>query len=173
MPIYRLGDLRPELDPESWVAPDANLIGEVQLARHASVWWNATVRGDKDKIVIGEESNIQDGSVLHTDFNLQLVIGRQVTVGHNVTLHGCTIGDRCLIGIGAIILNRARIGNDCLIGAHALVPEGKEFPDRSLILGSPARLVRQLTDEEVARLPGSAGRYVRNWQRYRNELAPC
>ena len=108
--------------------------------------------------------------VINTD---QITGGKGVTVGHNVMLHGCTIGDRCLIGIGAIVLNRARIGNDCLIGAHALVPEGKEFPDRSLILGSPARLVRQLTDEEVARLPGSAGRYVRNWQRYRNELAPC
>ena len=173
MTIYRLGDLRPELDPQSWVAPDASIIGRVRLARNASVWWNATLRGDKDEILIGEESNIQDGSVLHTDFSLKLIIGRQVTVGHQVTLHGCTIGDRCLVGIGAIVLNRARIGNDCLIGANTLVPEDKIFPDRSLILGSPGRLIRPLTDEEVARLPGSAERYVRNWQRYRDELAPC
>ena len=173
MPIYRLGDLAPDLDPESWVAPDANVIGQVRLARNASVWWNATLRGDKDAISIGEESNIQDGSVLHTDFHLHLTVGRQVPVGHMVMLHGCTIGDRCLIGIGAVILNRARIGNDCLVGAHTLVPEDKTFPDRSLILGSPARLVRTLSDEEVARLPGSAERYVRNWQRYRQELIPC
>ena len=172
MPIYRLGDLCPELDPESWAAPDANIIGRVHLARHASVWWNATLRGDKDAIHIGEESNIQDGCVLHTDFKLELIVGRQVTVGHNVTLHGCTLGDRCLVGIGAVILNRAQIGNDCLIGAHTFIPEGKTFPDRSLILGSPARVVRTLSDEEVARLPGSAARYVCNWQRYRAELAP-
>ena len=173
MPLYQLDDKVPQIADSAWVADSAQVIGDVRLAEDASIWFHATLRGDNDPITIGEGTNIQDGSVLHTDFNLQLVIGRQVTVGHNVTLHGCTIGDRCLIGIGAIILNRARIGNDCLIGAHALVPEGKEFPDRSLILGSPARLVRQLTDEEVARLPGSAGRYVRNWQRYRNELAPC
>ena len=172
MPIYRLGDHAPELDPQSWTAPDANIIGQVKLARNASVWWNATLRGDKDRISIGEESNIQDGSVLHTDFNLQLSIGRQVTVGHLAMLHGCMIGDRTLIGIGAVILNRAHIGNDSLVGAHALVPEGKTFPDRSLILGAPAKWVRQLSDEEVARLPGSAERYVKNWQRYQRELVP-
>ena len=170
MPLYRLGDLAPDLDPESWVAPDANVIGQVRLARHASVWWNATLRGDKDAISIGEESNIQDGSVLHTDFHLQLTVGRQVTVGHMVMLHGCTIGDRSLIGIGSILLNNSVIGKDSLVGANTLIPEGKVFPERSLILGSPGKLVRQLSDEEVARLPGSSQRYVRNWQRYQQEL---
>ncbi|WP_263771835.1 gamma carbonic anhydrase family protein [Propionivibrio soli] len=170
MPAYALASWVPELDPESWIAPNAAVIGKVQMARNTSVWWNVTVRGDRDWIRIGEESNVQDGSVLHTDQGIPLVIGREVTIGHLVTLHGCTIGDRSLIGMGAVILNGASIGADSLVGAHTLIPEGKTFPERSLIVGAPGKLVRQLSDEEVARLPGSAGRYVANWQRYQRDL---
>ena len=170
MPIYRLGEYSPDVDPHSWIAPNANVIGRVKLARNVSIRWNATLRGDQDRISIDEESNIQDGCVLHTDFNAHLSIGRQVTVGHMVMLHGCTIGDRSLIGIGSILLNNSVIGKDSLVGANTLIPEGKVFPERSLILGSPGKLVRQLSDEEVARLLGSSQRYLRNWQRYQQEL---
>ena len=170
MPIYSLGLHAPQIDPQSWVAPNATLIGQVHLARNASIWWNATLRGDKDLIQIGENSNIQDGSVLHTDPGIQLIVGRDVTVGHLVMLHGCTVGDGSLIGIGAILLNRSVIGKNCLVGANTLIPEGKVFPERSLIVGSPGKVVRELSDEEVARLPGSAERYVQNWQRYQREL---
>ena len=173
MAVYALEELVPEVADSAWIADSAQVMGKVQIGADVSVWFGTVVRGDTDSISIGEGSNVQDASVLHADFGMPLAIGRHVTVGHQVMLHGCTIGDRCLIGIGAVILNRARIGNDCLVGAHTLVPEDKTFPDRSLILGSPARLVRTLSDEEVARLPGSAERYVRNWQRYRQELIPC
>ena len=171
MPIYSLGLHATQIDPHSWIAPNATLIGQVQLARNASIWWNATLRGDKDLISIGENSNIQDGSVLHTDPGMPLTVGRNVTVGHLVMLHGCTVGDGSLIGIGAILLNRSVIGKNCLVGANTLIPEGKVFPERSLIIGSPGKVVRELSDEEVARLPGSAERYVQNWQRYQQELA--
>ena len=171
MPIYSLGLHAPQIDPHSWVAPNATLIGQVHLAKNASIWWNATLRGDKDLISIGENSNIQDGSVLHTDPGMPLIVGSKVTVGHLVMLHGCTVGDCSLIGIGAILLNRSVIGKNCLVGANALIPEGKVFPERSLIIGSPGKVVRELSDEEVARLPGSAERYVQNWQRYQQELA--
>ena len=170
MPIYRLGDLTPQIDPQSWVAPNATVIGQVHLARNVSIWWNATLRGDTDKIIIGENSNIQDGSTLHTDPGLVLSIGRNVTVGHMVILHGCTVGDGCLIGMGATLLNRSVIGKNCLIGAKTLIPEGKVIPDRSLVVGAPGRIIRELTDEEVARLTGSADRYVENWKRYASEL---
>jgi carbonic anhydrase/acetyltransferase-like protein (isoleucine patch superfamily) len=170
MPIYRLGEHSPQIDPQSWIAPNATVIGRVQLARNASVWWNCTLRGDTDLISIGENSNIQDGSVLHTDPGIELLIGSDVTVGHLVMLHGCTIGDGSLIGIGSILLNNSVIGKNSLVGANTLIPEGKVFPERVLILGSPGKVVRQLSDEEVARLPGSAGRYVQNWQRYQREL---
>ena len=170
MPIYALGLHAPQIDPQSWVAPNATLIGQVHLARNASIWWNATLRGDKDLISIGENSNIQDGSVLHTDPGMPLIVGSNVTVGHLVMLHGCTVGDGSLIGIGAILLNRSVIGKNCLVGANTLIPEGKVFPERSLIIGSPGKVVRELSDEEVARLPGSAERYVLNWQRYQQEL---
>ena len=173
MALYQLGEHIPQIHETAHIADSADVIGQVEMAEDSSVWYGVVVRADTDRIRIGRGSNIQDNSVLHTDPGLELVVGANVTVGHMVMLHGCTIGDRCLIGIGAVILNRARIGNDCLVGAHTLVPEGKVFPDRSLILGSPARLVRTLSDEEVARLPGSAERYVRNWQRYRQELIPC
>src|SRR5512133_3086554 len=152
MPIYRLGLHAPQSEPQSWVAPNATLIGQVQLARNASIWWNATLRGDKDLISIGENSNIQDGSVLHTDPSMPLIVGSNVTVGHLVMLHGCTVGDGSLIGIGAILLNRSVIGKNCLVGANTLIPEGKVFPERSLIIGSPGKVVRELSDEEVARL---------------------
>ena len=167
MPIYSLGTHTPQIDPESWIAPNATVIGQVHLARNVSIWWNATLRGDTDLISIGENTNIQDGSVLHTDPGIHLVLGRDVTVGHLVMLHGCTIGDNSLIGIGSIVLNKAVIGRNSLVGANTLIPEGKVFPERVLIVGSPGKVVRELSDEEVARLPGSAQRYVQNWQRYR------
>ena len=167
MPIYSLGTHTPQIDPESWIAPNATVIGQVHLARNVSIWWNATLRGDTDLISIGENTNIQDGSVLHTDPGIHLVLGRDVTVGHLVMLHGCTIGDSSLIGIGSIVLNKAVIGRNSLVGANTLIPEGKVFPERVLIVGSPGKVVRELSDEEVARLPGSAQRYVQNWQRYR------
>ena len=170
MAIYRLGEHTPQIDPQSWVAPNATLIGQVVLARNASVWWQCTLRGDTDRLIVGENSNIQDGSVLHTDPGLQLDVGANVTVGHKVTLHGCTIGDGSLIGMGAILLNRSVIGKNSLVGANTLIPEGKTFPERVLIVGSPGKVVRELSDEEVARLPGSAERYVQNWQRYQREL---
>ena len=172
MPVYALGPHTPEIDPESWIAPNAVVIGQVKLSKNASIWWNCTVRGDTDRLIIGENSNIQDGSVLHTNRGIELRIGNGVTVGHGVMLHGCTIGDGSLIGIGAVVLNHAVIGKNSLVAAHTLVPEGKVFPDRALILGSPGKMVRELTDEEGAGLPGSAERYVENWQRYREELNP-
>lgn len=170
MPIYSLGNLTPQIDPEAWVAPNATIIGQVFLARNVTIWWNCTLRGDTDRLVVGENSNIQDNSVLHTDPGLVLNIGRDVTIGHRVILHGCTIGDGSLIGMGATLLNRSVIGKHCLIGANTLIPEGKIIPDRSLVMGSPGKVVRELTDDEVTRLAGSAERYVANGQRYRNEL---
>jgi len=170
MPIYLLGSRRPQLDPQSWVAPNAIVIGDVRLAKNASIWWNATARGDNDPISIGEESNIQDHCVLHTDEGVPLTIGREVTVGHLVMLHGCTIGDGSLIGIGSVLLNRAVIGKGCIVGANTLIPEGKVFPDHSLIVGSPGKVVRQLDADQVARIRLSAAHYVDNWQRYQREL---
>ena len=171
--IYRLGEACVELHPQSWVAPNAVLVGKVRLQAGASVWFSAVLRGDNELIDIGEGSNVQDGSVLHTDPGSPLTLGKGVTVGHNVTLHGCQIGDYSLIGMNAVILNNVKIGRHCLIGAGTLIPEGKEIPDGSLVMGVPGKVVRQLTDDEVANLPSSAERYVRNWRRYRDELAPC
>lgn len=173
MPTYRLGNLAPTLDPESWIAPNAVVIADVEMAKNSSVWWGCTVRGDTDKIIIGENSNIQDGSIIHTNRGIVVRIGKGVTVGHMVMLHGCTIGDNCLIGMGAVLLNHSVIGRDSIVAAHTLVPEGKVFPECSLIMGVPGKVVRHLTDDEVANLPASAERYVRNWRRYRDELAPC
>ncbi len=172
MPIYSLDAKSPRIDPSAWVAPNATVIGDVHLGRNASIWWNATLRGDNDPIHIGENSNIQDGSVLHTDEGVPMHIGDNVTVGHLVMLHGCTIGDGSLIGIGSVILNRAVIGKQCIVGANTLIPEGKVFPDRSLIIGSPGKVVRQLSDEDVARLEKSAAHYVDNAARYRTQLNP-
>ena len=174
MPAYALGDARPDLPAEGeyWIAPNAAVIGRVVLKRNASVWFGATLRGDNEPIVVGEDSNVQDGCVLHTDAGTPLVIGRGVTIGHLAMLHGCTIGDNSLIGIGAVVLNGARIGRNCLIGAKALVPEGREIPDNSLVVGAPGRVLRELTDAQQAMLAESAAHYVQNWKRYAAGLTP-
>jgi carbonic anhydrase/acetyltransferase-like protein (isoleucine patch superfamily) len=170
MPLYELGDRRPRLDARCWIADNAVVIGSVVIEHDASLWFNTVARGDNDLITIGAGSNVQDGSVLHTDAGIPLAIGRDVTVGHMAMLHGCTVGEGSLIGIKAVVLNRAVIGAHCLIGANTLIPEGKVIPDRSLVIGSPGRVVRQLTDEETARLLASARHYVDNWRRYRTGL---
>ena len=171
MPVYALGSLTPTIHPQSWIAPDASVIGQVQLERNVSIWWNCVLRGDTDLLFVGENTNIQDGSVLHTDPGLQLIIGRDVTIGHRVILHGCTIGDGCLIGMGATLLNRAVIGKNCLIGANTLITENKEIPDGSMVMGSPGKVVRPLTPPEIQMLALSAQHYVHNAKRYRAELA--
>jgi carbonic anhydrase/acetyltransferase-like protein (isoleucine patch superfamily) len=170
MAIYQLDQHTPVLDPTAWVADSAQVIGDVHMGPDSSVWFNAVVRGDTAKIAIGEGSNIQDGSVLHVDMNVPLTIGKHVTVGHMVQLHGCTIGDESLIGIGAVVLNHAKIGKNCLVGAGSLVTEGKEFPDGSMIMGSPAKVVRQLTPEQIEGLRRSAQNYIKNAQRYKAGL---
>lgn len=164
--LFDLDESRVELRGEVYVAHNATVVGAVALEHHASVWFNAVIRGDNDRIVVGERSNVQDGAVLHTDPGMQLVIGRDVTVGHMAMLHGCTIGDGTLVGIKSVIMNRARIGRHCLIGAGSLISEGKEIPDRSLVLGVPGKVVRTLTDAEVAFLMASADNYVRKIARY-------
>jgi len=170
MPLYALDDLSPDVGTDVWIADNATVIGNVSLADHASVWWNAVLRGDNANIAIGANSNIQDGSVLHTDEGVPLQVGDDVTVGHLVMLHGCTIGNGSLIGIKSVILNHALIGESCLIGATTLIPEGKRIPDRSLVVGSPGKVVRQLTDDEVLRLRLSAAHYVANARRYSQNL---
>ena len=170
MALYQLDDKTPQVADSAWVADSAQVMGDVQLDENVSIWFNCTLRGDNDPITIGEGSNIQDGSVLHTDEGVPLTIGRHVTVGHMVMLHGCTIGDESLIGIGAVVLNGAKIGKNCLVGAGALVTEGKEFPDGSMILGSPAKVVRQLTPEQIEGLRYSAQHYIDNANRYRKGL---
>jgi carbonic anhydrase/acetyltransferase-like protein (isoleucine patch superfamily) len=170
--IYRLEERRVVRHGETYVAPGAILIGSVVLHHEASVWFNVVIRGDNDPIVIGERSNVQDGTVMHTDEGIPLTLGRGVTVGHKAMLHGCVVGDHSLIGINAVVLNGARIGKHCLIGANALIAEGKEIPDGSLVLGSPGRVVRQLDDAEKARLEASADHYVVNFRRYLAGLAP-
>jgi carbonic anhydrase/acetyltransferase-like protein (isoleucine patch superfamily) len=168
MAVYALGDVRPDLpaDGAYWIAPNAMVIGNVKLLRNASVWFGATIRGDNDPIVIGENSNVQDSSVLHTDHGAPLTIGRNVTVGHLVMLHGCTIGDGSLIGIGSIILNKTRIGKNCLIGANTFIGENKDIPDNSVVMGAPGRVVRQLDDKAAMMLAAGAEHYVENWKRY-------
>lgn len=170
MPLYQLGEIAPQLAPRAWIAPGAQVIGNVVMDEGASVWFGAVVRGDNEPITIGAHSNIQDGSVLHSDPGSALTIGEGVTVGHKVTLHGCTIGDNTLIGIGSIILNRAVIGRDSIVGAGSLVPEGKVYPDGVLILGAPARVVRELTPEQIAGFRRSAEHYVGNAKRFEAEL---
>lgn len=168
--LYSLGDRKVATKGDYWVADNACVIGSVVLENNVSVWFDAVVRGDNDLITIGEGSNIQDGSVLHTDEGVKLTLGRNVTVGHQVMLHGCSVGDGSLIGIKATILNNARIGKQCLIGAHSLITEGKQIPDRSLVVGAPGRVVRKLTDEEVQYLEWNAQHYVQNFQRYKRLL---
>lgn len=168
MPVYAIGDLKPILpaDGDYWIAPNAEVMGRVELKKNASVWFGAVLRGDNELITIGENSNVQDGSVLHTDPGSPLTLGRDVTIGHKVMLHGCTIGDGSLIGIGSIILNNTTIGKGCLIGANSLIAEGKTIPDYSMVLGSPGKVVRTLDKETAAALKLSAGHYVENWKRY-------
>ncbi len=166
MAIYQLDDNAPQVHTTAWVAESAVVVGKVTLAQNASVWYGAVLRGDNDHITVGANSNVQDGSVLHTDHGVPLTIGENVTVGHQVTLHGCTIGDGSLIGIQSIVLNGARIGRNCLVGAGSLVTEGKEFPDGVLIVGRPAKVVRELTPEQIANLQRSASHYVQQQQRH-------
>lgn len=167
---YRLGDARVEVHPDSWVAPNATLVGKVKLEAGASVWFNAVLRGDNELIHIGENSNVQDGTVMHTDMGFPLTLGKGVTIGHNVMLHGCTVGDYSLIGINAVVLNGARIGKNCIIGANTLIPEGKDIPDGSLVMGSPGKVVRELNDGQKQMLQASAAHYVHNAKRYARDL---
>jgi carbonic anhydrase/acetyltransferase-like protein (isoleucine patch superfamily) len=167
---YALGDHRIETRGDHWIAPDAVVMGSVVLERNASVWWQCVVRGDSDVITIGENSNVQDGSVLHTDPGILLTIGKNVSIGHLVMLHGCVIGDNSLIGIRSIILNRAVIGKNCLIGAGTLITEDKEIPDGSVVMGSPGRVVRQVTRDEIADFRRIALHYVENFKRFQREL---
>ena len=168
---YRLGDACVDTHPDSWTAPNATLIGNVRLEEGASVWFNAVLRGDNELILIGKDSNVQDGAVMHTDMGYPLTLGTGVTIGHNAMLHGCTVGDYSLIGINAVILNGAKIGKHCIIGANALIGEGKVIPDGSLVMGSPGKVVRDLTDEQKALLQAGAAHYVKNAQRYARDLA--
>jgi len=174
MNVYSLGDKQPRLPAEGeyWIAPNATVIGDVILHPGASVWFGTVVRGDNDPITIGADTNIQDGSVLHSDPGEPLTIGRGVTVGHMAMLHSCEIGDNCLIGIGAVILGRARIGKNCLIGAGALITEGKVIPDNSLVMGQPGKVVRELASGQIEALKASAEHYVQNWKRYAAGLTP-
>ncbi len=168
--LYSLGDRRVRCDGDFFVAPGAIVIGSVLLMHEASVWFNAVLRGDNDLITIGTRSNVQDGSVLHTDQGVPLTVGSDVTIGHKVMLHGCVIGDGSLIGINSVVLNGARIGKHCLIGANSLIPEGKEIPDFSLVMGSPGKVVRQLDEPRARALAMSAQHYVENWKRYKRDL---
>jgi len=170
MAIYQLDDHTPQIDPSAWVADSAQVMGAITLEANTSVWFGAVLRGDTETIRIGRGSNIQDLSVLHADVGMPLTVGEDVTVGHQVMLHGCTIGDGSLIGIGAVVLNGAVIGKGCLVGAGSLVTEGKVFPDGSMILGSPAKVVRQLSPEQLEGLRMSARHYVDNAQRFRTGL---
>jgi carbonic anhydrase/acetyltransferase-like protein (isoleucine patch superfamily) len=169
---YRLGSSQVETHAESWVAPNAVLVGKVKLEPGASVWFGAVLRGDNELIHIGENSNVQDGTVMHTDMGFPLNIGTGVTIGHNAMLHGCTVGDYSLIGINAVILNGAKIGKYCIIGANSLIGEGKEIPDGSLVMGSPGKVVRELSEQQKKMLEASAAHYVHNAQRYARDLAP-
>jgi carbonic anhydrase/acetyltransferase-like protein (isoleucine patch superfamily) len=175
MPLYDLDGIAVATAGEAkcWIAPNAVVLGKVRLEDDASVWFGAVVRGDNELITVGPRANVQDGCVLHTDPGFPLTIGADCTIGHMVMLHGCSIGRGSLIGIGSIILNGAKIGEECLIGANTLIAEGKDIPPRSMVLGSPGKIVRQLSDDEVKRIHGSAGRYVANWKRYAKGLKPA
>jgi carbonic anhydrase/acetyltransferase-like protein (isoleucine patch superfamily) len=174
MSVFGLHGSHPDLPGEGryWIAPSADVMGRVRLKTDASIWFGAVLRGDNEWIEVGEGTNIQDGCVLHTDMGAPLTIGRHCTIGHKAILHGCTIGDGSLIGMGAIVLNHVKIGKGCLIGANALVPEGREIPDGSLVMGSPGKVVRALDDDARRRLIASAENYVRNWKNFAAGLAP-
>jgi carbonic anhydrase/acetyltransferase-like protein (isoleucine patch superfamily) len=173
MPLYAIDGAGPQFEDESsnWIAPDASLIGNVRLGRDVGIWFGAVIRGDNEAIVIGASSNVQEHAVMHTDPGFPLTVGEGCTIGHRAILHGCTIGDNSLVGMGAIVLNGARIGKNCLVGAGALVTEGKEFPDNSLIVGSPAKAVRTLDHEAAERLRVSAEHYVGNGRRFKAGLS--
>jgi carbonic anhydrase/acetyltransferase-like protein (isoleucine patch superfamily) len=170
MAVYKLGEHTPRIHETAWVAESAEVIGRVEMAEGASVWFGAIVRGDVEDIRIGRNSNIQDNSVLHADVGVPLSIGENVTVGHHVMLHGCTVGDGALIGIRAVLLNGANIGRNCIVGAGSVVTEGKSFPDGTLILGAPAKVVRELSAEQIAAMQHGATHYIGNAQRFKKEL---
>ncbi|WP_299281869.1 gamma carbonic anhydrase family protein [uncultured Tateyamaria sp.] len=170
MTLYALGDHRPQIAADTWVAPDANLIGQVVLEEAASVWFGCTIRADHEEIRIGAGSNVQENCVMHIDMGFPLTIGAGCTIGHKVMLHGCTIGDNSLIGMGATVLNGARIGKNCLIGAGALITEGKEIPDGSLVMGVPGKVVRALDEQAIQSLRASALHYQENMRRFRDEM---
>jgi carbonic anhydrase/acetyltransferase-like protein (isoleucine patch superfamily) len=170
MGIYSLGEYTPRIHETAWIAKSAKVIGRVAMAEASSVWFGAIVRGDVEDIRIGRNSNIQDNSVLHADFGIPLTIGENVTVGHQVVLHGCTVGDGALIGIRAVVLNGATIGRNCVVGAGSVVTEGKNFPDGTLIIGTPAKVVRDLDPEQIALLQQGTAHYVGNARRFRAEL---
>ena len=170
MAIYQLGADAPQIDASAWVAESANLIGKVTLGPNATIWYGVTIRGDNERISIGANSNVQEGTVMHTDMGYPLDIGENVSVGHMAMLHGCTIGDGSLVGIQAVIMNGAKIGKGCLVGAGALVTEGKEFPDNMLIIGTPAKAVRTLTADDITRLQGNALNYVQRGQLFNTQL---
>ena len=165
--IYDFEGYTPKLDPNSWVASNSVIIGKVELKKDSNIWFNVTLRGDVEPITVGEGSNVQDGSVLHSDPGCPVIIGKNVTIGHLVMLHGCVIEDDCLIGIGSTILNKAKIGKNSIIGANALVTENKVIPERSLVLGSPGKIVRQVTDEEIKSIKENADHYVANYKKYK------
>jgi carbonic anhydrase/acetyltransferase-like protein (isoleucine patch superfamily) len=173
MHIYALDGVAPEISPDiGWVAPTAVLVGDVHLGADVGVWFGVVMRGDIEPITIGARSNIQENSVLHTDKGFPLTIGENCTIGHSAIIHGCTIGDNTLIGMGATVLNGAKIGKNCLIGANALITEGKEIPDNSLVVGAPGKVVRTLDDDAIAGLAASADRYVKNARRFASGLTP-
>lgn len=174
MPLYALEDWSPELPPKGqyWLAPTATLIGKVKLLPGASVWFGAVLRGDNELITVGERTNIQDLSILHTDPGIPITLGSDVTIGHGVVLHGATVGDNTVIGMGATLLNRCKIGKNSIVGAHALIPEGKEFPDNSLIVGVPGKAIRTIADDQTQMLTLNAKIYFDRWQRYQHELKP-
>ena len=165
--IYDFENNTPRMDPDSWVASNAVIIGKVELKKDSNIWFNVTLRGDVEPITVGEGSNIQDGSVVHTDPGCPTIIGKNVTIGHLVMLHGCVIEDDCLIGIGSTILNKAKIGKNSIIGANALITENKVIPERSLVLGSPGKIVRQVTDDEIKSIKENAEHYVANYKKYK------
>lgn len=172
MAIYELDGAKPELPASGnyWVAESAEVMGRVVLKENASVWYGCVLRGDNDPIIVGENSNIQDLSVLHTDIGFPITIGANVTVGHRVILHACTIGDDTLIGMGSTILNRAKIGRNCIIGANSLISEGKEIPDNSLVMGAPGKVVKEVSPQQVQMIRLSALHYVENWQKHQAKL---
>lgn len=170
MALYELDGASPTLAGESWVADTAQAIGKVKLETGASLWFGAVARGDNELITLGENTNVQDGSVLHTDMGCPLTIGPHCTIGHMVMLHGCSIGENTLIGIGSTILNNARIGRNCIIGAHALIPEGKDIPDNSLVMGAPGKVVKEVSEAQAQMITASALHYVENWKRYAKGL---